>query len=362
MERCSEETARIFGADPRTFAPTVEQWLALVHPDDREPTHAAMNEARSQSKTYEVEYRVLLPSGETRMVQELGEPIFDDSGDLVQTVGTIQDITEHARLEEHLRHAQKLEAIGQLTGGMAHEFNNMLQGIVGYLELLRTRIDDRDEVRRIVEEVDAIAWHGAEITRSLLAFARKQSLEPRPIDVSAAVVEVSRVLRGVLTEDISVAISIEGDVGLAIADPNQLQSALLNLAINARDAMPEGGLITLEAGNAGVVEDQIASFGLMGPDDEVRPGNYVRLRVKDNGQGMPSAVQAHAFDPFFTTKEVGQGTGLGLSMVYGFATQSKGFVDIKSEVGSGTQVDLYLPTDAGEEVNKDDEGIVRQAV
>jgi PAS domain S-box-containing protein len=282
-------------------------------------------------------------TGGTRHFLEIKFPILDPSGASLGLGAIAADITERVLLEEQLRQSQKMQAIGQLTGGVAHEFNNILQGIVGYLELLGTRIKNDPEADGLLEQAGEIAWRGAEITRSLLAFSRKQTLEPRPVDVDDVIVGVSKVLRGVLGEDIAVVTSIDGNVWQAMADPTQLQSALVNLAINSRDAMRDGGLLTIRAGNTTIDQDEIKKFELREPGDVAQPGDYIRLRVTDTGQGIPPEFLEKVFDPFFTTKDVGQGTGLGLSMAYGFATQSKGFVDIESEVGKGTQVNLYLP-------------------
>jgi PAS domain S-box-containing protein len=305
------------------------------------------------------EFEATIPTRQgLRRFFEVNFPILDHLDNCVG-VGLISaDITDRTILEEQLRQSQKMEAVGQLTGGIAHEFNNLLQGVLGYLEILRGRIKAEPEAVKVLDEVDKAAWRGAEITRSLLAFARKQPLQPRAIDVSEAIAEARPVLQSALTEAITVREVTVGRLWRALADPNQLQSALVNLAINARDAMPGGGVLTIEMGNASVDERQIAGLRKVDPKEVIRPGDYVRLRVMDTGHGMPPEVLKQAFDPFFTTKDVGQGTGLGLSMVYGFAKQSNGFVVIDSELEGGTRVDLYLPRDVGKtETQAEDVGL-----
>jgi PAS domain S-box-containing protein len=297
----------------------------------------------------------------TRHFLEIKFPILDPSGASLGIGAIAADITDRVLLEEQLRQSQKMQAIGQLTGGVAHEFNNILQGIVGYLELLGAHLKNDPEAGGLLEQAGEIAWRGAEITGSLLAFARKQTLEPRPIDVDDVIVGVSKVLRGVLGEDITVVMAIDGNVWPAMADPNQLQGALVNLAINSRDAMPGGGLLTIQASNTTIDQDEIKKFEFRESGDAAQPGDYIRLRVSDTGQGIPPEFLEKVFDPFFTTKDVGQGTGLGLSMAYGFATQSKGFVDIESQVGKGTHVDLYLPRAEIKESTEGDGADVREA-
>jgi PAS domain S-box-containing protein len=306
------------------------------------------------------EFEATIPTTQgLRRFFEVNFPILDHLNNSVG-VGLISaDITDRTILEEQLRQSQKMEAVGQLTGGIAHEFNNMLQSILGYLEILRGRIGEEPEAVKVLDQIDQAAWRGAEITKSLLAFARKQRLQPRAIDLGEAIAKARPVLQSTLTEAITVRVVTMGRLWRALADPNQLQSALVNLAINARDAMSEGGVLTIEIDNASVDERKIAGLRKVDPNEVIRPGDYVRLRVMDTGHGMPPEVLEQAFDPFFTTKDVGQGTGLGLSMVYGFAKQSNGFVVIDSEFDGGTRVDLYLPRDVGEGETQADDAELR---
>ncbi|WP_161993712.1 response regulator [Muricoccus nepalensis] len=251
----------------------------------------------------------------------------------------IRSLTRIAELNERLRQSQKMEAVGQLTGGIAHDFNNLLAGIVGSLEMLRTRVAQGrvGELERYLGAALGSANRAAALTHRLLAFSRRQTLDPRPTDVNRLVASMEELIRRTVGPEIHVETVMAGGLWTTLCDANQLENALLNLAINARDAMPHGGRLTIEAVNARL-DDAYAR-----KHHEVAPGQYVAVSVTDTGTGMPPEVVARAFDPFFTTKPLGQGTGLGLSMVYGFAQQSNGYVRIYSEAGEGTTVRLYLP-------------------
>ncbi len=241
--------------------------------------------------------------------------------------------------EEALRQSQKMEAVGQLTGGIAHDFNNMLTGIIGSLELLRRRL-----ARGRIDDLDGLidlgvtsANRAAGLTHRLLAFSRRQSLDSKPVKMNTLVVSMGELLQRSINESIQLDMQLSEDLWVAEADPNQLESALLNLVLNARDAMPEGGKLVVNTSN------QHLDKGFTQVHSNLQPGDYVVLRVTDTGCGMPEGTITRAFDPFFTTKPIGQGTGLGLSMIYGFSKQSHGHVTIESEVGNGTTVSLYLP-------------------
>jgi len=239
--------------------------------------------------------------------------------------------------EKKLRQAQKMEAIGQLTGGVAHDFNNLLQVILGNAELLAEQSEPDSSQRRLAELTQKAAERGAELTNRLLAFARRQALNPRPTDVNSLIGSMETLLHRVLGEIIEIEFTPDPGLLPALVDPAQLESAVLNLCINARDAMPDGGRLSIETRNTSINRREAADFG------DLSPGNYVCLTVHDNGIGMDEATVAQAFEPFFTTKDVGKGSGLGLSMVFGFAKQSNGHVKIESGIGQGTAVMLYLP-------------------
>jgi signal transduction histidine kinase len=243
--------------------------------------------------------------------------------------------------ESQVRQAQKMEAIGQLTGGVAHDFNNILTVITGTIEILDDAVKDRPHLAQITKLMSAAAARGADLTQHLLAFARRQPLQPRSVDVNAMVIDAARLLRPTLGEQIEIESMLAHDSAPALIDPSQLSTAILNLALNARDAMPNGGKLTLETKNV-VLDENYA-----GMNSEVNPGNYVMIAVSDSGEGIPTRLLEKVFEPFFTTKDIGKGSGLGLSMVYGFVKQSNGHIKIYSEEGHGTTVKLYLPQAAG---------------
>src|SRR6267378_5648081 len=243
--------------------------------------------------------------------------------------------------ELQLRQTQKMEAVGQLTGGIAHDLNNILTVITGTIEILAEGVADRPELAAITKMIDEAGARGADLTQRLLAFARKQPLQPREVDVNALVIEAANSLRRTLGEHAEVQIMLAGNTARALIDPNQLTNAILNLALNARDAMEEGGKLTIETGNV-VLDDRYASI-----NSDVTAGNYVMVTMTDSGHGIPADILDNVFEPFFTTKDVGKGSGLGLSMVYGFLKQSNGHIKIDSEEGRGTTVRIYLPQAVG---------------
>jgi PAS domain S-box-containing protein len=255
-----------------------------------------------------------------------------------------RDVTDQRVAEEALRQSQKMEAVGQLTGGIAHDFNNLLQGITGSLDLVQKRISQGrvGELDRFIMGAMASANRASALTHRLLAFSRRQPLDPRPVRANPLVASMEDLLRRTLGERIALELVLAGGLWLTRCDPNQLESAILNLAINARDAMPNGGKLIIETCNAHLD----SAYAAMQRD--VRPGQYVCICVTDTGIGMTPEIMARAFEPFFTTKPIGQGTGLGLSMIYGFARQSEGYAKIYSELGQGTTFKLYLPRSRGE--------------
>jgi nitrogen-specific signal transduction histidine kinase len=252
-----------------------------------------------------------------------------------------RDLTEKHAAEAQFRQAQKMEAVGQLTGGIAHDFNNILTVITGTVGILADAVADRPQLAAITKMIDEAAERGASLTKHLLAFARKQPLQPREVDVNALILETAKLLQPTLGEQIEIAPLLAADAWMALVDPSQLTTALLNLALNARDAMPAGGKLALETNNVYLDE------GYANMHSEVTVGNYVMIAVSDTGSGIPAADLEKVFDPFFTTKEVGKGTGLGLSMVFGFVKQSNGHIKIYSEEGHGTTVKVYLPRATG---------------
>ncbi len=266
------------------------------------------------------------------------EAIHDEQGDLIGFAKVTRDLTEKQAAEERLRQAQKMEAIGQLTGGVAHDFNNLLTVISGNMEALQRRLADRgdEQVLRMVNSATLAASRAAVLTHQLLAFSRRQPLQPKSTSINSLIAGMADMVRRILPEHIAIETVLAGGIWPTFVDANQLENCLLNLAVNARDAMPDGGKLTIEAANV-YLDENYASAA------DVPPGQYVGIFVSDAGVGMAPEVLNKAFEPFFTTKDVGQGTGLGLSQVYGFVRQSGGYVKIYSEVGAGTTVKIYLP-------------------
>ena len=311
--------------------------IEFIHPDDLDNTRNEMRSARrgQQMRNFEARYRH--KDGRAVVLNWMGtwsEPVRRHF-----FIG--RDLTEKQAAEAQFRQAQKMEAVGQLTGGVAHDFNNILTVITGTIGILGDAVADRPELASIAKLIDDAAERGAQLTKHLLAFARKQPLQPREVDVNALAMEAAKLLHPALGEQIEVSPKLSDDAWSAQADPNQLTTAILNLALNARDAMPHGGKITLETRNV-YLDESYASI-----HSDVAVGNYVMIAVSDTGTGISPENLEKVFDPFFTTKDVGKGTGLGLSMVFGFVKQSGGNVKIYSEVGHGTSVKIYLPRSSG---------------
>ncbi len=338
-------------------------WLLAIHPDDRARTDAHWQGAVRGEHPYDIEFRLRGDGGGFRWFKTRGTPIRGEDGRIAYWFGTCTDIedivaardlvarskrdledevaaraAELMAVEAQLRQAQKMEAVGQLTGGLAHDFNNLLTAIAGSLELLQARVAQRrfDEAGRHVAAAQGAARRAAALTHRLLAFSRRQTLAPVPTNVDRLVAGMDELIRRTLGPQVAMARAAADGLWATLVDPSQLEGALLNLCINARDAMPDGGRLAIATENLQL--DAAAAR-----ERELPPGQYVSLGVSDTGCGMAPEVVARAFDPFFTTKPIGQGTGLGLSMIYGFARQSGGAVRISSEVGAGTTVCLLLP-------------------
>jgi PAS domain S-box-containing protein len=347
--------------------------LAAIHPDDRSPQQSAVAAALASGADLDIEYRVVWPDATEHWLQIYGRPTVV-AGRSRRLVGVSLDITqrkrseavlrelnetleqrvteevaERTKAESALRQAQKMEAVGQLTGGIAHDFNNLLQGITGSLDLVLSRMAQgrMHDVERFITAAMNSANRAAALTHRLLAFSRRQPLNPKPVEANQLVISMEDLLRRTMGERIEIELRLDDRLSLTLCDPNQLESALLNLAINARDAMPDGGILTIETSNA------MLDLAYAAANSEVQPGPYVCVAVGDCGTGMDPEVTARAFDPFFTTKPIGKGTGLGLSMIYGFARQSDGHVRIDSTVGQGTRVSLYLPRLSGDAASEE---------
>lgn len=341
----SEGLVRRLGFDPVERGSGHDFWTAHIHPDDRKMvTDSMMMAIEGSVRQWETEYRFIDSSNGILFVQDRAVIIRDQDGKAIRLIGSMTDVTEQRELNAKLRQSQKLEAIGQLTGGVAHDFNNLLMVIGGNAELLKDFALPPD-AHQMVDLIETASSHGAELTNRLLSFARKQPLAPRTLKVDEQLARTATLLSRVLPENISIAIESERGLWPVEADAGQLESALVNLCLNAKDAMPAGGRITFAASNQAVTD----AFCKIDPD--LAPGDYVQIIVNDSGTGIPPELIDKVFDPFFTTKPVGQGTGLGLSMVYGFGKQSGGHVSVASELGAGTTVRLLLPRSSGPDID-----------
>jgi PAS domain S-box-containing protein len=334
----SDGMERLFGHSLESLPPDSRSWTGNIHPEDRERVingiHGVID---GGGNDWTDEYRFARADGGWSLIRDRGLVIRDSEGRPIRMVGSMVDITEQRALETQLHQAQRLDAIGQLTGGIAHDFNNLLTVILGSSELLLDGLTHDPRLRAMADMTRSAALRGSELTNRLLAFARQQPLDPKAVNVNHLVADMDPLLRRTLGEQVELEIVRRGGLWNALVDASQLENAILNLCINARDAMPSGGRITIEAANEDLDETRIADLS------DVPPGQYVLVTVSDTGTGMDRDTLARVFEPFFTTKEVGKGSGLGLSMVYGFVKQSRGHVRISSEPGRGTTVRLYLP-------------------
>jgi PAS domain S-box-containing protein len=326
----------LLGVDPEEFTSGKITLLDFAHPEDHDRKLNALKEYGAKLKTLVIEVRKVSRDKKIHWWQIHTTPKKLENGD-IQWDGIALDVTELKITERQLQQAVKMEAVGQLTGGVAHDFNNLLTVILANAEILAEELESNPPLQALAKLAQKAAERGADLTKGLLAFSRRQALEPQPVDVNKLIARMDDLLRRSLGEEIEIETVTGAGLWRAQIDPTQLESALLNLAINARDAMPGGGKLTIETVNAHV--DLTYSLA----NDEVTPGQYVLVCVSDTGSGIDKDVLARVFEPFFSTKEVGKGTGLGLSMVFGFVKQSGGHIKIYSELGKGTTVKLYLP-------------------
>jgi signal transduction histidine kinase len=342
--RWSSTVAEIHGEAPG-FSPTVEDAIAYFRGEDSKAVRDAFVACVSRGTPYDLTVQLNDTAGRARWVRTAGIAMRDDSGRIIGVQGALQDISRQVDTELGLGRAQRLESIGQLTGGIAHDFNNILTVILGNAELLADDPDLPAAQADLARTIQKSAERGAQLTHQLLAFARRQTLHPEAVDLCQMLEDLRSMLDRSLGEDIVIETRFDAGLWPCRLDRAQMENAVLNLALNARDAMPEGGTLTLATQNTSIDSDNPPPLPQM-PD-----GDYVRLSVKDTGQGIAESDMGRLFEPFFTTKEKGRGTGLGLPMVYGFVSQSQGFIHIRSTPGVGTQVDIYLPRSADSAVD-----------
>jgi len=335
---------RLLGHESKQAAPSFESFLAPVHADDRASVEAAFANTVWSGESFDILYRLSLPNGEIRHVRAVARRDLGALGSEPSITGVLQDVTamrraeeERSRLEAQLHQAQRMEAIGQLAGGVAHDFNNLLTAMNANAQLAMTALPADTSARDNLIEIRTAIKSATLLTRQLLAFSRRQVVAPRVLDPNEVVRHLSKMLERLLGEELELASVLRDGVGQIRIDPGQLDQILINLAVNARDAMPDGGKLTIETAN---VELDALSCR---QHSSLAPGQYVRLTVSDTGVGMSSEVKRHLFEPFFTTKEVGRGTGLGLAIVYGAVKQHGGHIEVHSEVGQGASFHLYFP-------------------
>ena len=335
----SDEVYGMFGVEKETFQPNRTAFLAAVLPDDRERVEAVMTRVRATGRPLEVEHRIMRPDGTVRYVREHADCIVDGGGRVVRMIGTVQDITDYKQLEEQFLQAQKLESLGRLAGGVAHDFNNLLTVINGYSDLAFNSLQPGDPLRDSIAEIRKAGESASSLARQLLVFSRKQHVQSQQVSLNSIVSDMQKMLQRLVGEDFQLDIRRGPMLGTTVADPGQMQQVIMNLVVNARDAMQHGGSILLETANVDLDE----RYEQRHPD--MKPGPYVRVAVSDNGIGMSEEVKLRIFEPFFTTKPRGVGTGLGLATVYGIVKQSGGWIWVYSEPGKGTTFKLYFPRD-----------------
>jgi signal transduction histidine kinase/CheY-like chemotaxis protein len=337
--RWGGHAARVFDFAPGQAPTLFEDFLALVHAEDRPAVDEAVRLAILQGLPLEIEFRT---SGSVvgeggRWIAAQGQAYGDERGEPVRMLGVMQDITERKRLESQFLQAQKMEGIGRLAGGVAHDFNNLLTAVLGYIEMAGTKLSRDNPAHDYFSSIRHAAERGAALTRQLLAFARRQITEPRVVDLNALVLSMQDLLRRVIGEDVELRIVTARDLGSVRLDPAQFEQVLMNLVINARDAMPNGGVLTIESRDVDLDEHYARQH------QGVAPGHYVMLAVSDTGMGMTEDVSRHLFEPFFTTKPPGKGTGLGLATCYGIVKQNGGHIWVYSEYGRGSTFKIFLP-------------------
>jgi two-component system cell cycle sensor histidine kinase/response regulator CckA len=338
-----ENLRKLYGLGPGERISSYEEFLERVHPDDRTFVADSVKRVLQGGGDLDYQFRIVLPGGQVRWIEDQGEVRRNEAGEPVYLAGVCTDVTERRVTEDRLRQAHRMESVGRLAGGVAHETNNQMSVVMGAAEFILQRPDIPEAVRQDVEFIQKAAERTAAVTGQLLAFSRRQVLRLEMLDLNGVVRKWEPVLRRLMGEDCSVQVKPAAEPTLVRADPGQLEQVLLNLALNARDAMPRGGAITLETFRT----ELSGGYARLKPGTSVRPGEYAVLAVSDTGHGMDRETLSHIFEPFFTTKGQGKGTGLGLSTVYGIVKQSDGYIWAYSEPGKGTTFKIYLPLRTG---------------
>jgi two-component system cell cycle sensor histidine kinase/response regulator CckA len=365
----SPELYRIYGLTPDTYTPSYEGYLARVHPDDRGFVRASIEHMFTNPAPVEHDERVMRPDGSIRYLHTCTRVILNDQGTVQKLIGVCQDITdrklventlaeqnellrreilERERIEARLLQTHKLEAIGRLAGGIAHDFNNLLGVVIGRASLLQSRLPTDDPMRAHLEEITTVGKHAARLTQQLLAFSREQTIRREKLDLGRVVVDLERLLRRLISENIELVTTTDREPCLIEADRSQIEQVVMNLVVNARDAMPRGGRITVETkaiprGTSVAIDPRVGRLQRMLPEELDPTVAHVALSVSDTGVGMDGATLDRIFDPYFTTKDEGKGTGLGLSTVYGVVKQSGGAISVESGPNEGSRFTIYLP-------------------
>jgi len=326
---------QIYGRTCDSMYANPASWVEAIHPDDREALRAAIA-PEGPFVPFDAEYRIVRPDGSVRLIRAHGRPLYNSAGDIYRVAGVAEDITERRTLEGQLRQASKMDAIGQLASGVAHDFNNLLTVILGFSEMIAADPALPDQPRKDLSEVVEAARRASGLTKQLLAFSRKQEMNTTTLDVNGVITGMTTMLGRLIGAQVEVTLTLAPALSLVLADRGQLEQVVMNLVVNARDAMPRGGRVTIETRD---VELENSSFH----EETVERGQYVMLAVTDTGCGMSQETQRRLFEPFFTTKKIGEGTGLGLPVVYGIVKQCKGYIWLYSELGRGTTFKVYLP-------------------